>query len=151
VDEVGVLDGGEAVGNDKAGAVFHELVESLLDESFGLGVDGGGGFVEEEDGWIFEEGAGYRKALFFSAGELDAALADIGVEAFGEFFDEGGGAGSIEGFPKFGFAGIPFGHEEVFANGTVEEEGFLGNVADVFTQGCFRDLGEFVAVDFDGA
>lgn len=46
-------DGAEAVGDDDAGAVFHEVFEGVLDEFFGFGVEGGSGFVEDEDWGVF--------------------------------------------------------------------------------------------------
>ena len=52
-DAVGVADGAEAVGDDDGGAPDDDLFERALDEGFGLVVDGGGGFVEDQDGWVF--------------------------------------------------------------------------------------------------
>lgn len=129
VDAVGILNGGEAVGDDDAGAILHQGVEGLLNEEFGLVVDGGGGFIEEEDGRVLEEGAGDGEALFFSAGEFDAAFADIGVELLGKITDEIG-LGGIEGLPDLLIGGVAHGEGEVFANGAVEEKGFLGDVAE---------------------
>ncbi len=54
VDAVGILDGGETVGDDEGGACGHEVVERVLDELFGLGVHTGGGFIEDEDGLVLE-------------------------------------------------------------------------------------------------
>ena len=81
-DLVGVADGGEAMGYDEAGAVFHEAVEGFLDEALGGGIHAGCGFVEDEDGWIFEEGAGDGKALFLADAEFNSALPERCVEAF---------------------------------------------------------------------
>lgn len=67
IDAIRVLDGGKPVGDDKGGAVFHETVEGILDLAFGLGIDGGGGFVEQKDGCVFEQGSGDGQALFFAA------------------------------------------------------------------------------------
>ena len=151
VDAVGVLDGGEAVGDDEGGAVGHEVVEGVLDLPLGFGVHGGGGFVEQEDGGVFEQGAGDGEALFFAAGEFDAAFADVGVELVGEFADEAFGVGGGEGGPEFGVGGVAFGEQEVFADGAVEEEWFLGDVGEAVAQ---RGLGEGAdgdAIDGDGA
>jgi hypothetical protein len=65
-DLVGVADGGQAVGYNKAGAFLQEAVEGLLDEFLRGVVDAGGGFVEEEDGWIFQQRAGDGDALLFA-------------------------------------------------------------------------------------
>ena len=37
-DDVGIFDGGQAVGDDEAGAVFHQGVHGLLDLDLGAGV-----------------------------------------------------------------------------------------------------------------
>ena len=52
VNLVRVLDGGEAVGDDEGGAVFHQAVEGGLDLALGFGIDRGGRFVEQEDGRV---------------------------------------------------------------------------------------------------
>ena len=44
-DAVEAGDGGEAVGDDDGSATLHEVGEGVLDVGFGLGVEGGGGFV----------------------------------------------------------------------------------------------------------
>ena len=51
-DLVGILDGREAVGDGYRRAGLHQPLKGILHESFTLGVEGGGGFVEDEDGRI---------------------------------------------------------------------------------------------------
>ena len=47
-DDVAALDGAEAVRDGDRGVVaFEQLREGLVDEGFGFGVEGGGGFVED--------------------------------------------------------------------------------------------------------
>ena len=48
-DAVGTDDGGEAVGDDHGGASTEEVVEGGLKEALALGVEGGGGLVEDEE------------------------------------------------------------------------------------------------------
>lgn len=100
-DLICVADGGEAVGDDEAGAVGEEAVEGFLNEFFGGGIDAGGGFVEDEDGRVFEEGAGDGDALFFADAEADAALTHVGIEKLGHEADEGVGIGGGKGSPEF--------------------------------------------------
>jgi hypothetical protein len=68
-DAVGVLNGAETVRNGEDGAAFCEGLEGGLDLVLTFGVEGGGGFVEYDDGGVFEEGAGDCDALALSAGE----------------------------------------------------------------------------------
>src|SRR5687768_10168623 len=46
-DGVGGADGGEAVGDDDRGAAVEQGLDGVLDQKLGLGVDRGGGFVED--------------------------------------------------------------------------------------------------------
>ena len=73
-DAVGFADGGEAVSDDDGGTALHEGIEGFLNLFFGLGIEAGGGLVEEEDGGVFQDGPGDGHALALSAGEFDAAL-----------------------------------------------------------------------------
>ena len=73
----------EPVRDDDAGALDEQSLEGLLDLAFGLGIDAGGGLVEDEDGRVFQQCAGNGDALFLADAELDAAFADFGGEAFG--------------------------------------------------------------------
>ena len=133
-DAVGLLDGGEAVGNDKAGAVGAKVFKRFLDESLGVVVERGGGLVEQQQRGIFQQGAGDGEPLFFAAGEAAAALAGDGVEAVGTGADEVGGVGGFEGGPDFLVGGVVFGEQEIFAQRGVEEEAFLGDVAELVAQ-----------------
>ena len=56
----------------------------------GVGVDGAGGLVEDEDGGRVGEGAGEADELLLAGGEGGAALADGLVEAGGQGADEVG-------------------------------------------------------------
>jgi hypothetical protein len=50
----------------------------ILDRLFGVAVERGGRLVEHQDARIFQDGAGDGDALLLAAGELQAALADLG-------------------------------------------------------------------------
>src|SRR3954464_8774516 len=91
-DLAGSADGGEAVGDDYGGAAVEEALQAALDRFLGADVDVGGGLVEDEDAGLGEEGAGEGDQLALTGRELDAALADFGVEALREPGDEVGGA-----------------------------------------------------------
>ena len=61
-----------------------ELADRGDQLDFGALIDGAEDVVEEQEGGFAVEGAGEGGALALAAGEGDAALADDGVEAFGE-------------------------------------------------------------------
>ena len=54
---------------------------------FGGGVDGAGGFIEHEDARVGQEGAGEADELPLAQRHVGAALADIGLVAFGQSHD----------------------------------------------------------------
>ena len=51
-DAVGGADGGQAVGDDDRGAVFHQPLERVLDQPLAFGVERGGRFVEQQQGRV---------------------------------------------------------------------------------------------------
>src|SRR5262249_36237436 len=85
-DAAGVPDGAQAVGDDEAGAALHEFEERALDERFALGIEVAGGFVEDQDARVGEDGAGDGDALLLAAGEAYAAFTDDGVVTLFEAF-----------------------------------------------------------------
>ncbi len=87
-DSVGLEDGVEAVGDGDDGSSLHELAGGFFEQGFGFGVKRGSGFIENQNGGVFEEGAGEGEALGLSAGEARAAFADDGFVFFGQRFDE---------------------------------------------------------------
>ena len=54
-DLVGFADGRKTMRNDDGAAAGYELVDRLLDELFGLRVDGRGGFVQNQDGRVVQQ------------------------------------------------------------------------------------------------
>ena len=82
--DVTVLEGAQAVGNDKGGPTFHQPVDGFHDPAFGDGIDGAGGFIQNEDRGILEEGPGQGNTLALSSGEAHAPIAHWCLVAFGQ-------------------------------------------------------------------
>ena len=80
-DAVGAADGGEAVGDDDDGALSRKTGERLLDAGFAFGIEGAGGFIEQEDGRVRHQRPCERDALALAAGEIATALACRGIPA----------------------------------------------------------------------
>src|SRR5476649_3000854 len=66
-DGVHGAEGGEAMGDADDGAVLGEAVDGFLDFGLGLGIERGGGFVEDEDGGVADKSAGNGDALALAA------------------------------------------------------------------------------------
>ena len=88
-DFVGAGGGGEAMGDEERCSAVHDLFEGLGDDFFTVGVEVGGGFVEDEYFGVGDEGPGDGEALEFAAGESDAAFAELGLKFFRGGFDDG--------------------------------------------------------------
>ena len=63
---IGIAHGGEAVGNDEGGSALHQRVHTLLHQSFGTGVDGGGSLVQNHNRRVSYCGTGDRDKLTLS-------------------------------------------------------------------------------------
>ena len=141
-DFVGVADGGEAVGDDDAGAPQHELVEGLLDGVLALGVEGAGGLVEDEDGRVFEYGAGYGEALALAAAEVEAAVADGGVVALFHEGDKLVGMCHLCGTSHVVDAVVGTAEGDVVGHGVVEEDAVLRHKAYLCAEAVDVEAGE---------
>ena len=133
-DAVGVDDGGEAVCDDEAGAVFGDLVERVLDLFFGVAVERAGGFVEDENGRVLENGTGDRHSLLLAAGKFQPALADHGGVAVGQGGDETVDLGEFRGGLDFRVGGVRAAIANVVEDGVVEQHGILRHDAERLAQ-----------------
>ena len=139
----------QAMRDHEARASGHQSFERFLNQSFRRGVHAGGGFVEEQDGRILEQGASDGDALFFAHAQAHSTFADFGVELFGEFFDERCGVGGSEGGPEFLVGGVRFAEAEVVGHGAVEEEAFLGDKPDHPAEIIFGEVADILTVERD--
>mgnify|MGYP006912300482 CR=1 FL=1 len=87
-NEVGILHGRDALGNDDLRRLGDIGAEALADQRVGAGIDRAGRIVKNEDLGLFEKGAGDAQALLLPAGDVRAALLDVGVVPVGEGADE---------------------------------------------------------------
>jgi len=119
-DDFAVVDDGDAItealgfldvvrGHDDGFFLAAKLVDDVVDFAADLGVEAGGGLVEEKNARIVDESHGQREALLLAAGEFaveSVAFFDE-AETFEEFF--GIAAAGIEAGEKFdGFESFQF-------------------------------------------
>ena len=135
-DDIGVLDGGKAMGDDDGRFVLHKFVQSILNQIFRNGIQRAGGFVEYEYGWIFQDGTGDGEPLFLTAGETCAVFTDHGVIAIGELKDELFDVGHSGGGEDLLIGNLPLDRvSDVVPDGSGEEEGFLKHDTDIIPVG----------------
>ena len=65
-DAVTVSDRREAVRNDKRRSALHQAVHALLYNALGTGIDGAGGFIQDQDRRIGDGSSGDGKELSLS-------------------------------------------------------------------------------------
>jgi hypothetical protein len=134
------------VGDEDAGefAFADDFQDELLDVGFGVGVEGAGGFIEQEDFGTIGEGSGDADTLGLSAGEARGVAAGVAGEAdLGEeFFDLGRGEGEAMGAGAEG---------EVVGDGSGEEVGGLEDKADAAAQVAGGEGVDVGAVEEDAA
>src|SRR5687767_10144465 len=76
------------------------MTDAGKEVGFGLGVQGGGGLVEDDEGGIAVEGAGDGEFLPLATGKVGTVgefATEDGVVAVGEALQEGGDAGGFGG------------------------------------------------------
>ena len=94
-DLVGVLDGGQPVGDGEDGLSFRQGGQGLLDQVLILRVREGGGLVQNHDGRVLQNRPGDGDALALAAGEGGAPLPDHRVIPIWQGHDEVMAAGSF--------------------------------------------------------
>jgi len=61
--------------DDQGSAAFHHFRKRVADAKFGVGVDAGGRFIEDQKARAMRQRAGETDELFLAGGESVAALA----------------------------------------------------------------------------
>ena len=74
-DFVGIPDRAQAMRDGDHGPSLHKPVKSVDHQFFRLGIEGGGGLIENQDRRIADDRAGDADALPLAAREREAALA----------------------------------------------------------------------------
>ena len=129
-DLIGLEDGVEAVGNGDDSASLHEFAGGFFEQGFGFRIERRCGFVEDEDGRVFEKGAGEGEALGLSTGEAGAAFPDDGFVFLWQRFDEVLQARGFGSLNYFFVSRVRFAEADVFGDGGVEEVWFLRDPGD---------------------
>ena len=126
------------VGDEDEGALAQAGADALDEQTFGLGVEGGGRLIEQEDAALAEETACYGDPLGLSFAESGSAFAAEGIEAVREVEDEVGDR-CVEGVAHLFVGGVCLAYEEVVTDGAADQSVALWDVDDV-ASGARRGL-----------
>jgi hypothetical protein len=88
-DLVGVAYRRQPVGNDEHGTLPHQPLDGLLHEPLGLGIERAGGFIQDENRGVAQQGSGNGNALALAPRQPGAPLAEHGVVSLRECGNEG--------------------------------------------------------------
>ena len=160
-DVVGTLDRRDPVRDQEDGASPAARTAGLRPRRkighhavFGCGVEGGGRFVEHEDGRIAHYRTGDGEPLPLAGGELAAAVGEDGVETVRQAVDVVVHAGHPDGLEDLGIVGIRrarHGVADVVPHRHREQHVLLQRDGDVVAHGVDLVVAQVPAVDGDRA
>ena len=127
----------------------HQPLERVLHHLLALGVQRAGGLVEQQQRRAAQDGARDGDALALAAGEPHAALAQGGVEAFGQAVEELGGKGGLGRGAHLGVAGLGPAVADVLQARCGEDHRLLRHQADAPAQRRRVGRGDVDAVEAD--
>jgi hypothetical protein len=71
----------QAMGDRQDRPALHVCVDGLQDLGFGDRIQISDSFIQDQEGWIFQQGACDSKTLALTSAEVASALSDPGVES----------------------------------------------------------------------
>ena len=142
--------GGQSVGNHQRRAALHQRGQGLLHQPFGVGVQGRGGFVKNENRRVFVHRAGNRQALALAAGKLHGVVADHGVDALRQGNDKLCEVGRLQAGRHAG-AVNRHAQRNIVGHAVVDHQHMLADHGELLAQRLQRPLADVVAIDQNGA
>src|SRR5512142_2262352 len=122
------------MGDDKAGAVFHQAVHGALDQAFGARINGTGGLVEDQNLRVGQHGAGDGQELHLSLRDVGSLLVQYHVVAIRQGVDKVVDVGGFGSGDDFLVGGVWASVADIFHDGAVIEPGILQNHAKHLAQ-----------------
>ncbi len=133
------------MGDGDDGLAGHQAVERILDRRLDLRIERRGRLVEHQDGRVLQEDARDGDALALAAGQLDAALADMGVIAgaplrIDEAADELVGMGELRRLLDLRVGRLRPAVGDVVVHRTMQQRGILRDHADLLAERFLRHV-----------
>jgi hypothetical protein len=150
-DPVRSPDRRKAVGDDQRGTGGHQPVERILDQPLAFGIQRRGGFVEQQNRRVAQQGAGDGHALALTAGKARAVLAEESIQALRQVAQESFGIGGTGSLPDRLVRGVPIAVAQVVARRGGEQHALLRDERKAAAHIGGIGRGERHAVQLDGA
>ena len=112
----------------------HQVGKRGGDLGLAFGVERRGGFVEQQQRRVAQDGAGDGDALALAARERDAAFADLGVETLRQRGDESRRMSELGGARDLGVGGVRPAETDIVAHGGCEHDAVLRHQRDAGAQ-----------------
>ena len=148
-DHVGFLHGRDALGDDDLRGVGDLVMECGADQLVGLGVNGRGGVVENQDLRLLQERASDAQALALAAGDVGAALFDVRVVLVRELLDEAVGLRELAGVADLLVGGVRVAPAQVLGDGSGEQHVLLQHHGDLVAQDLHVVVAHVDAADLE--
>ena len=145
-DDVRVPDGGEAVGDHKAGPPLHQLFHGLANLHFGAGIHAGSGLVQDNDGRVAEEHPGDGEKLALSGGKVCRLVVQHSVIALRHGADKVVHLGRFGSRDDFLPGGVRLAVGDIFSHCAGKQPGVLEHHAEVFPESAAGHFGGVYAV-----
>ena len=129
-DAVRIAHGGKPMRDDEHRAARHQTVHALLHDALGAGVDGAGGFVQNEHGRVRHGRAGDGQQLPLPLGEVCAVTRQQRVVAVGQMLDERVGARQLCRIHDLRVVCVQLAIADVVRDGACKQVGVLQNNAE---------------------
>ena len=144
---IGIADRAQAVGDHKAGAISHDLLQSGLDLPLGARIDTTGRFIENQDAWLGQGGAGNREQLALPLAQAAAPFAQHSGIAIRQPLDELMGTCHFGRFDHFFVSGFGTTKTNVVHDRCAEEKGVLQDDANLPAQAAHRYITDINAIN----
>src|SRR6266705_2825975 len=133
--------------DEEGGAVTQQRGQAGLHETFGLGVNAGGGFVEDEQARVGEQGPHEAEQLALAMAEQAPTLAYIGIIAVGQAHDEIVRPNGLRrGYDdRLADSGIAI--AQIVAHGAAEEKRLLQDKTNLLPQILLGEPADINAID----
>src|SRR5882757_6457885 len=146
---IGVLNGAQAMRDDKRGSSGEQAAKGLADQQFRLGVHAGGGFVEDQETRIVCERAGKIDELALSDGKSGAALVNVAGDALRQGANEFAEPDFINGVFDFGAVDAGGAETDIRFDGAGEKKWILQNDSELTAEILQIDQANVLAVEED--